>query len=471
MPRFSLRPTGFPSHFLAIFCVSALTLAPLFVRSVSAQEAGYGGVGPINLSMAGAATAAPLDSSSALVWNPATIGALEKSEIYVGLTRTNAPWFGDEVFVSTIGIPLLAVGYLAVLSLDSEGDSFWETTRYTPPSRHREEEKTEEADDETDEEEGESTPALWGRHGVVRTFNFSFVHKLRNEKYAWGIAISENGALRNRLLYDPAAGKISGVETYRTKGFELLPSLSYRPAKNLYLGFSPVVTLDEFPTASLPRVAGPTILHRSRTRFGFGLQAGVFLQARDKWNFGFSVRSPQWIQRSTVEWLDPDGQRQRRRYSSAQDWPLRLSFGLAYAGHEKLLVAFDVRYYDFSHTESLFDVAGRSRRTDNLTSYALGIQWRPHPTVLALRIGYQFNDGASDLADYQNNTTLPIQRGHSIHYGLTWGTYKGTFDISFGISHGFGNGWIQYETADGETTSFDANPNNSTFSFGFRLLM
>src|SRR6266478_4809911 len=32
------------------------------------------GVGPINRSMGGAATAAPLDSAGAIYWNPATIG-------------------------------------------------------------------------------------------------------------------------------------------------------------------------------------------------------------------------------------------------------------------------------------------------------------------------------------------------------------------------------------------------------------
>jgi len=42
------------------------------------------GVGPINRSMGGAATAAPLDAAGALYWNPATIGALEQSEMEFG---------------------------------------------------------------------------------------------------------------------------------------------------------------------------------------------------------------------------------------------------------------------------------------------------------------------------------------------------------------------------------------------------
>src|SRR3954469_7812078 len=44
------------------------------------------GVGPINRSMGGAATAAPIDSGGALFWNPATIGALPQgNEIAFGI--------------------------------------------------------------------------------------------------------------------------------------------------------------------------------------------------------------------------------------------------------------------------------------------------------------------------------------------------------------------------------------------------
>src|SRR6516225_1799541 len=42
------------------------------------------GVGPINRSMGGASTAAPLDSAGALYWNSATIGALPTSEMEFG---------------------------------------------------------------------------------------------------------------------------------------------------------------------------------------------------------------------------------------------------------------------------------------------------------------------------------------------------------------------------------------------------
>ena len=65
----------------------ALCILVMAVGTSSAQ-AQFGlavsGVGPINRSMGGAATAAPLDSAGALYWNSASIGALPSSEMEFG---------------------------------------------------------------------------------------------------------------------------------------------------------------------------------------------------------------------------------------------------------------------------------------------------------------------------------------------------------------------------------------------------
>ena len=70
---------------LGLLLIASMTLLGPFAASARAQ---YGlalsGVGPINFSMGGAATAAPLDSAGALYWNPATITGV-KNEMEVGI--------------------------------------------------------------------------------------------------------------------------------------------------------------------------------------------------------------------------------------------------------------------------------------------------------------------------------------------------------------------------------------------------
>jgi long-chain fatty acid transport protein len=55
-----------------------------FASSAGAQGIVVPGVGPINRSMGGTATAAPLDAAGAIHWNPATMSALPSSEVVIG---------------------------------------------------------------------------------------------------------------------------------------------------------------------------------------------------------------------------------------------------------------------------------------------------------------------------------------------------------------------------------------------------
>ena len=75
-----------PRRFLARSTLLALMGVGLCAVSARAQFGiTQSGAGPINRSMAGASTAAPLDASGALYWNPATISGLPGSSIDFGV--------------------------------------------------------------------------------------------------------------------------------------------------------------------------------------------------------------------------------------------------------------------------------------------------------------------------------------------------------------------------------------------------
>ncbi|MCA9228521.1 MAG: hypothetical protein KDA47_23050, partial [Planctomycetales bacterium] len=64
-----------------------------------AQGIAVQGVGPVNRSMAGASTAAPIDAAGAIHWNPATISGLPHNEVTFGLELL----LPDETLFSTLG--------------------------------------------------------------------------------------------------------------------------------------------------------------------------------------------------------------------------------------------------------------------------------------------------------------------------------------------------------------------------------
>jgi long-chain fatty acid transport protein len=71
--------------FRGIVCLMAGLVVGQSAKPAAAQ---YGpllsGTGPINRSMGGAATGAPLSAAGALMWNPASLSGLSRSELDVG---------------------------------------------------------------------------------------------------------------------------------------------------------------------------------------------------------------------------------------------------------------------------------------------------------------------------------------------------------------------------------------------------
>lgn len=434
---------------------------------LTAQEIGIGGVSAINTGLAGVAVALPTDSGGALSWNPSTIAALEKSEWSIGIGRANAPWYGDECII----VPAAVVGWVLLECMDDDDvDDQWMKDYWRETPQHKP--KKEETPSET--EPAADSKSIWATDSVIRIPSISLVFKSSDERVAWGLGITEMGMRRLRLLTDPEQpGLLLGAGVYRTKSYEFTPTFAIRSGKRLYFGFSPVFSIDEFPTGSLPYVPGGTMLQRSRSPFGFGFQVGSYLQTQSGWNYGFSVRTPQLIMPATLRWDDPhSGKVEHRRFYCAQDWPLRLAFGLAYTGFSKTEIAFDLRYFDYSHADALYRVQtpeapmGHRRSSSGFCSYALALRrrWWDHQFF---QCGYQFNDGRSSVEDYLYNMTLPVQRGHSIHYGVTLSNDDETVDITLGFSHGFGDGNVKVATSAG-FQEFGANPNNSIMMLAFR---
>ena len=77
-------------------CLRACVSAALFLAAIApasrlhAQGIALTGVGPVNRSMGGAGTAAPLDALGAVHWNPGSISGLQGNQIAFGVELLNA---------------------------------------------------------------------------------------------------------------------------------------------------------------------------------------------------------------------------------------------------------------------------------------------------------------------------------------------------------------------------------------------
>jgi len=426
-------------------------------QSLFAQELGYSGVSPVNSSFGGVAVAAPIDGNGAMYWNPATINFLDKGQFQFGFGRTSPPWYGDESLGYTILIPVAGILWLLSES-DDKYDDMWGDNSSNSSGLG--------GSGGTGSSSSSSSAAEdYYKIPKARGFNMCFVGiPSQYSHWNFGLSMTEMAQRKRRYIIDSATGQLNGVQVYRVRNIELVPALSLWNKRNLSFGISPIFSIDEHPNSSLPSSPGYTFLGDERGHLGLGLQLGAFYKTDADWNFGFSVKSPIWIPGKMYCWENTSTSELRvRRSNFSQDSPLRLAVGISYTGFTNALFAVDVRHYDFQHVSSLYDFSPNDKKRI-ATSLGAGVQYELSEGI-TLRIGYQYTDGnCSSFEDLVFNTTLPIQRGHSMHYGITLGSPE-SWDITFSGSHTFGEQKIQLP--DG--SMLGANPNNSAFWWGLRF--
>ncbi len=450
---------------------------------VVAQELALGGIGPINHALAGAGVALPRDSAGAIQWNPATLSFLENDEVEIGLGRLNPPWYGDEYGSGAVVVAgaVLAWAYLASLNEEKvKTDDVWDWDHRRKRTGidwylvicigHSDNHYTSPSSDESDNGTG---PPL----SITRVPTLSYKYTKPGGKWTFGLGISEYGARKVGMLPTDFG---AGLCEYRFQGYEFIPSLSYREGEIFSFGFAPIFSVDETPNASLPVIVSSSSRYSGsqaqRGRAGFGMQFGVFFIPAERFRVGLSLRSPQLIEGFTYRWTDPEtGEMGTRKLSFSQDSAFRIALGTAYTfKNERTSLALDFRYYDYSHASALYDIPAsfdpevrKLGIARGVYSLALGAEHR-WKDFIAFRLGYQFNHAVTPNKALLYNTTLPIQSGHSIHYGVSF-MFSERFDLSFSVSHGFAGGSETFDTADGPIR-IKCNPNRSNFWVGCRFM-
>lgn len=375
------------------------------------------GGGAVNRSMGGTATAAPLDSLGALFWNPATLSGLEQSELSIGAEALLVhPTVASSVRANAFGPGAPPVALAGSTNSDSAG-------------------------------------ALLPNIGLA--------HRLENSDITLGLGLLTVGgfstnypaSLNNPVLTPQAPHGVGfGNVSAELQVFQLAPAASIQLTENLAVGFGPIVDLaslrvDPFIFAapddangdgSPTYPAGGTHTHYN---WGAGFQAGAYFTTERDWNFGASLKSPQWFERFTYNTVDELGR--PRRATLRFQYPLIASLGVSYSGFERWLLASDVRYIDYRHASPFGDTGFSPRGAvngggwDSIFVLTAGAQYQVTER-LAARMGYSFNTNpqAGDVALF--NVGAPTILEHAVYTGFSW-QFTSSLLASLSYAHGFRN--------------------------------
>ena len=271
-------------------------LVTVLAGTAQGQGIALDGAGPVNRSMGGAATAAPIDSIGALLWNPGSIGGLPTSELAFGFEAL----LPTEEVSSSIAQGALGGGFPAATLAGS----------------------------------------TQGEPGITPIPSMAWVHKVQDSRWTCGLGMfgiagfSANypASLTNPILFpqnnQPGGFGGLGHVAANAQYFQIVPTCCYALTDKLSVGFGPTVTLGRVTATPLsfvaPDDADGSLVARypvsatTRYSWGGGFQLGAYYVTDAAWQFGFSFKSPQWFEPYRLQCG------RRSRWTSSRGWPFRL---------------------------------------------------------------------------------------------------------------------------------------------------
>lgn len=354
-------------------------------------------IGPINRSMGGAATGAPVSASGAIMWNPATLSKLSSNELDVGgeLIVPHADVY-SQIPANTFG-----PGFPPV---DMAGSTGNENAVFAVPTialSYRPEE----------------SPFTFGMGAYAIA----------------GFGLNYPGSLTNPVLTpSPPVGLGFGPIFSQYQVMQIAPALVYDVTDRLSVSFSPLVNIgmaqldpalfaspddangDGFPTY-------PSGTHSTQA-WGAGYSLGIYYQA-DNWGLGASYKSRQWFQDYQFSTTNEIGLPQTINFGL--DLPAIISLGGSYRGIDGVLLAADVRYLDFENTsgfgDSGFSPTGAMQGIglQSIVAVSVGAQFEI-TDAFTLRTGYSWSDNPVTPAQASANVASPLVVQNVISAGCSY---------------------------------------------------
>jgi long-chain fatty acid transport protein len=373
------------------------------------------GAGPINLSMAGASTAAAVDVGASY-WNPATISGLDRSEVLIS---------SSFLFPSIHLQSALAAGAINGLLplMGRQGSSRSDSGVVPVPTAIA----AFRLSDDSPWTIGIGTQYLVGggvnfpgSTGTPVLSPHTPPQYLGLGPIYGSLAVGISSLIASRQVTDRlavAAGPLVAVETMSAD-----PAIFAPPVNGPITGGYPT-----FPAG-----------FHQRPFWGGGFQVGLFYEMNDDWNLGFSYKSPIWQERWGFNSATATGA--PNRIGVQAGLPQILSWGVAYKGFERALIDVDLRYLDYANTPLLGTPAppqGTGMGWSSVFAVAVGGQYQL-TDALTLRAGYLFNTNPVPAERTLLNVQLPGITEHMLAAGAT---YKVTEDIAFSLAwtHSFRN--------------------------------
>ena len=340
------------------------------------------GIGAVNMSMGGAATAQPVDINGALQWNPAGISAFDKKifSVNAGLF-ISAPQLASTVPTSD--------GPFSGVTNDNRGASVMP-----------------------------AIAMVWGKKGSKHNFGVSAFGIS-----GFGVTFPQNNT--NAINMPQSAGGFGRIQS----DYQLLQvglTYAYKVTEQFSVGLAPTfnyasLKLAPNPLASPSQTMGYPVSDKA-TALGMGAQLGIFYNSGKGIKLGASYKTAQKFGKFDFQNTYLDGS-QAPNVKFEMDYPAILSAGIGYSKN-KIDAALDYRFVNYKNTGGFEEKGWTSTASvagfgwENISIISAGIQYKGI-NKLPLRAGYTYSSNPikSELAFFSTPATAVIKNGYQFGLG------------------------------------------------------
>jgi long-chain fatty acid transport protein len=408
-----------------------IVLCLLLISVFSFAQTGHimQGVGAVNMSMGGAATAQPLDINGSLLWNPASISSFD-SKIF---SINAGAFFSSPKLSSSLPAGMLGPGAPAVSGTteDDRGTSIMPAIAMVfgkPKSKHT------------------FGISAFGISGFGVTFPEEPNNPLSDS--------FDPSKPSNPINYPQQAGGFGHLES----DYMLLQvglTYAYELSEKVSIGIQPTfnygaLELIPNPLSSPSMTLGyPTSDKASAV--GYGVQAGIFFDSQTGFKLGAAYKSQQYFNNFEFKNTYLDGSAAPGN-AFTMNYPAIASVGTGYST-DVVDLALDYRYVFYSTTDG-FEAKGWTPTASvqgfgwkDISIVSVGVQYKGFKK-LPLRVGYTYNTNPidSELAFFSTPATAVIKNAFQVGFG---------YEISDRLVL---NGVYHYGTSSGDTRGQLLNP-------------
>jgi len=351
------------------------------------------GVGAVNESVGGTATAMPLDASGALHWNPASISALPKNEMTFGLGL-----FQPQSRVKSS----LSLGQLGNPSGSTKGET-----------------------------------------GVTPVPNMGIVwKKCPHSSFTYGLGMSAAGGA-SALYPQDAANPVLAAHgrSANVVILQVTPTVAAQLTDRWSVGFAPLVdlaTLNVNPMSLNRDINNPLSTYGTKYVWGGGFQVGTFYDFKNHFKTGFMFKSPIWAEKLYYNGIGL-ADHQPGTVNFLLNLPMTLSAGVSYDGFRNTIIGMDVRYLDYANTAGLNqglvgnNVAGLD--WESVFAISVGME-RKINSKLSGRLGYCWNEDPIPSRSAALCISAPMVTQHVFSCGFSYAFAK-DLEMSAAYCHAF----------------------------------